>query len=67
MLLLARKVGESLMIDGNIRITVDRVGKRVVRLRIDAPLQVPVDREEVWYRRVAEQMGSGHSDGEGPA
>lgn len=53
MLLLARKAGESLVINGNIHITVHSIRGRVVRLRIDAPAEIRVDREEVWKRRAA--------------
>ncbi len=53
-LLLARKAGQSVVIDGNIRVTVDRIRGRVVRLRIEAPAEIRVDREEVWNRRASE-------------
>ncbi len=54
MLLLARKIGETVVIGGTIRVTVDRIRGRGVRLKIDAPREIPVDREEVWDRRVDE-------------
>ena len=47
MLLLARKAGQSVVIDGNIRVTVDRIRGRVVRLKVEAPREIRVDREEV--------------------
>ena len=50
MLLLARKAGQSVVIDGNIRVTVDRIRRRVVRLKVEAPREILVDREEVWNR-----------------
>ncbi len=52
-LLLARKAGQSVVIDGNIRVTVDRIRGRVVRLKVEAPAEIRVDREEVWNRRVS--------------
>jgi carbon storage regulator len=55
MLLLARKAGQSLVIDGNIRVTVDRIRGRVVRLKVEAPREIRVDREEVWNRRASEK------------
>ncbi len=58
MLLLARKAGESVVIDGNIRITVGRIGRRVVQLKVEAPREIRVDREEVWKRRVCENQSS---------
>ncbi len=56
MLLLARKAGQAVVIDGNIRVTVDRIGGRVVRLKVEAPREIRVDREEVWNRRVRESQ-----------
>ncbi|MHB0961126.1 MAG: carbon storage regulator [Pirellulaceae bacterium] len=56
MLLLARKTGQSLVIDGNIRVTVDRIGQRRVRLKVEAPTEIRVDREEVWQRRASENQ-----------
>ena len=55
MLLLARKAGQSVVIDGNIRVTVDRIRGRVVRLKVEAPREIRVDREEVWNRRTSEK------------
>jgi carbon storage regulator len=47
MLVLSRLVGESLRI-GEIRVTVVKVVGNKVRLAVEAPLDVPVHREEVW-------------------
>ena len=47
MLLLARKIGQSVVIGGNIRVTVDRIGRRRVRLIVEAPREIRVDREEI--------------------
>jgi carbon storage regulator len=55
MLLLARKAGQSVVIDGNIRVTVDRIRRRVVRLKVEAPRETRVDREEVWNRCACEK------------
>ncbi len=54
MLVLARKPGESLVIGGNVRVEVHRISKSCVRLAIDAPEDVSVDREEVWFRKQEE-------------
>lgn len=51
MLILSRKQGESILIGDAIRVTVDRVDRRRVRLAIDAPDDVAVDRLEVWVRK----------------
>lgn len=62
MLLLARKIGQTVVIDGNVRVTVDRIRGRVVRLRIDAPAEIVVDREEVWNRRTRPQADRSYEE-----
>ncbi len=47
MLILRRKAGEALVIDGSIKITVTEIDGDGVRLAIDAPREVPVLREEL--------------------
>lgn len=54
MLMLSRNIGKSVIVGGNIRITVAQVNGCQVRLGIDAPQGVVVDREEIHQRRVAE-------------
>jgi carbon storage regulator len=51
MLVLTRNVGEKIVIDGNISVTVVAVKGNKVRLGIDAPDHVRVDRQEVHERR----------------
>jgi carbon storage regulator len=58
MLVLARKPGESLVIGGNVRVEIHRISKGCVRLAIDAPENVSVDREEVWFRKQKEAKAS---------
>jgi carbon storage regulator len=53
MLVLTRKPGEEIVIDGGIRITIVAVKGDRVRVGITAPPDVRVDREEV-HQRVAE-------------
>jgi len=48
MLILSRKLGESIVIDGRIRVQVVRVEGDVVKLGIEAPGTVPVHRQEVY-------------------
>jgi carbon storage regulator len=50
MLILTRRVGESLMIGDNITINVLGVKGNQVRLGIDAPKDVPVHREEIFNK-----------------
>ena len=47
MLVLSRRPQESIVIDGNIRVTIIKSGAGTVRLGIDAPADVAVHREEV--------------------
>ena len=48
MLVLSRKVGESIQIDGDIRVTVTQVRGGRVRLSISAPSSVRIAREEIF-------------------
>ena len=51
MLVLTRKVGEVVVIDGCISVTVLSVDGNKIRLGITAPPDVRIDREEVHRRR----------------
>jgi len=53
MLVLSRRVGESVMIGDDVVLTVVEVRGDIVRLGIDAPRDIKVHREEV-YREVEE-------------
>lgn len=48
MLILSRKIGESIVIDGRIVVKVMRVEGEVVKLGIEAPAEIPVHRQEVY-------------------
>ncbi len=52
MLVLTRRPGEEIVIDGNIRITVVSVKGDRIRIGIDAPPSVVVDRQEIHERRL---------------
>ena len=54
MLVLRRKVGESSIINHNVRVTVHQVIGNTIRLAIDAPKDVSVNREELELRIAAE-------------
>lgn len=47
MLVLSRKIGEKIIINDNITITIVDVDRAKVRLGIEAPRDVPVFREEL--------------------
>jgi carbon storage regulator len=55
MLVLSRRIGEEIVIDGNIRVKVVAVKGDKIRLGITAPPTVSVDRQEVHERRTAFQ------------
>jgi carbon storage regulator len=47
MLVLTRKVGETLVIDKDIRVTVLSVKGNTIRLGIEAPKEISIQREEL--------------------
>jgi carbon storage regulator len=53
MLVLSRKIGEQIVIDGCIRVTIVEVKGNKVRLGLEAPPHVSIDREEIRDRRQA--------------
>ncbi len=63
MLVLTRRIGETVVIDGGIRVTVVAAHGNKIRLGIDAPADVRVDRQEVYQRR-AEFDVEGIAEGE---
>ena len=48
MLVLSRKPGESIVIDGRITVKIIRLDGDMVKLGIEAPSEVPVHRQEVY-------------------
>jgi carbon storage regulator len=48
MLVLSRKPGESIVIDGRITVKIIRLDGDIVKLGIEAPREVPVHRQEVY-------------------
>ena len=48
MLVLSRKLGEAIVIDGRIKVTVIRMDANAVKLGIAAPPEVPIHREEIF-------------------
>jgi carbon storage regulator len=64
MLILSRKVNESIVIDGRITVKIVRVDGEVVKVGIQAPADVPVHRQEVYLeiqRSNQEALTSGRS------
>jgi carbon storage regulator len=67
MLILTRRVGETLMIGDSVSVTVLGVKGNQVRIGINAPKDVAVHREEI-FQRIKREQGGGeetppHGDG----
>lgn len=54
MLILTRRVGQSIVIGDSIRLTIHDAGKSKVKIGIEAPPEVSIHREEI-YQRVASE------------
>ncbi|MCW8107658.1 carbon storage regulator CsrA [Alteromonas ponticola] len=65
MLILTRRVGETLMVGDDVTVTVLGVKGNQVRIGVNAPKEVSVHREEIYMRIQAEKSGQpGSSDSE---
>ena len=63
MLILTRRIGESLMIGDNVNVTVLGIRGNQVRIGVNAPKDVAVHREEI-YEKIQHEKSGGH-DGSG--
>lgn len=48
MLVLTRKIGETIVIDDDVRITVVQIKGKQVRIGVDAPKETKIHREEIY-------------------
>lgn len=62
MLILTRRVGETLIINNNIKLTVLGVRGHQVRIGVDAPKDVSVHRQEIFDKIQNENSGEGADD-----
>jgi carbon storage regulator len=65
MLILTRRINETLNIGDDVQVTVLGIKGNQVRIGINAPRDVPVHREEIYQRiKREERMNAGGGDGE---
>ena len=64
MLILTRRVGESLMIGDDVNVTVLGIRGNQVRIGVNAPKEIPVHREEIYDRIKREKSGDAPADDE---
>ena len=67
MLILSRKAGDAIVIDGGIRIVVVQCERGTVRIGIEAPAEVTILRAELVEQVAAQnKRASVHADGDAP-
>lgn len=59
MLILSRRAGDAIVIDGGIRVVILACDKRGVRVGIEAPPSVSIVREEIVHQIAAENRRAG--------
>lgn len=64
MLILTRRIGETIMIGDDVAITVLGIQGGQVRIGVDAPLEIKVHRQEIYLR--IQQENGGHNEAVDP-
>jgi carbon storage regulator len=64
MLVLARKQNQNIIIDGKIILRVLRIGRDNVKIGIEAPLDIPIHREEILNKKRKEEPPPGDTSTE---
>ena len=62
MLILTRKLGESIIIDDNVQISVIEINKNNIKIGVNAPRDLHIYREEV-YLKIKEENAQSSSSG----
>lgn len=66
MLILSRKLNESIVIDGRIIVKILRIERDTVKLGIQAPQELQVHRQEVYDMIQRNKQGAGNPPGDKP-